>query len=184
MSNIFHAYRLQRQQAALAAPASPRHPGFVHLGVSRAKLSVCPDLLAQPPEGGWRISTDMRPPAAAPARIDPVRCAFAVLLALAATLAAVPAMSQQRQQRAKPERTAIGLPVLTADGKAIGWVLATGTDQDDQAVLVAEIKRPLGIGSDAVAIPTGMFVKKASHIELTLTEVEVRDTLARAKRKR
>jgi hypothetical protein len=63
-------------------------------------------------------------------------------------------------------------------------VLATGIDDDDQVVLVAEIARPLGIGADAVAIPTDMFVRKANRIELTITDAEVRDRLAQAKYER
>jgi sporulation protein YlmC with PRC-barrel domain len=77
-------------------------------------------------------------------------------------------MSQYRQHRpgAKADRALVGLPIFTSDGKKIGKVLATGIDEDDQAVLVAEIERPLGIGADAVAIPTELFVRKSHRIEL------------------
>jgi sporulation protein YlmC with PRC-barrel domain len=114
-----------------------------------------------------------------------MRRLLTALAALAIALAAAPAMSQHRQQRPmKADRSPVGLPIFTSDGKAIGTVLATGIDEDDQAVLVAEIEQPLGVGADAVAIPTNMFVRKANRIELTITEAEVRDRLARAKHKR
>lgn len=95
-------------------------------------------------------------------------------------------MSQHRHQpqAAKTDRALIGLPIFTSDDKAIGTVLATGIGEDDHAVLIAEIEGPLGIGADAVAIPTNMFVRKANRIELTITEVEVRNTLARVRGKR
>ena len=111
---------------------------------------------------------------------------ISALIVLAIVLAATPVISQYRQQRpaAKADRGLVGLPIFSSDGKEIGKVLATGIDDDDQAVLVAEIARPLGIGADAVAIPTDMFVRKANRIELTITDAEVRDRLARAKHER
>jgi hypothetical protein len=110
----------------------------------------------------------------------PINTAF---VALAIALAAAPAVSQQ-QRPAKADRVPVGLRIFTSDGKAIGKVLATGIDDDDKAVLVAEIERPLGIGADAVAIPTEMFIRKFNRIVLTITEAEVRDKLARAEHKR
>ena len=109
-----------------------------------------------------------------------LRTAF---VALAIALAAAPVLSQQ-QRPAKADRAPVGLPIFTSDGKAIGKVLATGIDEDDKAVLVAEIERPLGIGADAVAIPTDMFIRKFNRIILTITEAEVRDRLAKAEPKR
>ena len=108
------------------------------------------------------------------------------LVAVAIAVVAAPAMSEHRQHRpaARADRALVGLPIFTSDGKAIGKVLATGIDEDDQAVLVAEIERPLGIGADAVAIPTNLFVRKANRVVLTITEAEVRDRLARAERPR
>jgi hypothetical protein len=104
--------------------------------------------------------------------------------ALALTLAAAPAVPQSPQQRpaAKVERTAIGLPIVTADGKAIGKVVATGTDTDNQPVLVGAIERQLGIGPEAVAIPTDLFVRKQGRIELTITEAEINARLGQAER--
>jgi hypothetical protein len=99
--------------------------------------------------------------------------------ALALALGAAPAMSETARQRppGKANKSgpnqAVGLPIYTADGKVIGKVLATGTDEDDQPVLVAEIERPLGLGPEAIAIPTNLFVRKQGRIELTLTEMEV-----------
>jgi hypothetical protein len=95
--------------------------------------------------------------------------------ALAVALAAAPAFAEGPRQRPakKSERAAIGLPIYTSDGKVIGKVTATGVDEDNQAVLVAEIDRPLGLGPQAIAIPTVLFVRKRDRIELTLTEAEV-----------
>jgi hypothetical protein len=63
----------------------------------------------------------------------------------------------------------------------VGLVVEAGVD-DGEAVLIAEIDRPLGIGNDLVVIPTEMFVNKSDHIELTITAQRVRDTLAKPQR--
>jgi len=78
------------------------------------------------------------------------------------------------------ERAVVGLPISTSDGEEIGNVLATATDEDGLAVLVAEIKRPLGMGSIAVAIPPDMFVLMTDRILLAITKLEVSQRLARA----
>jgi hypothetical protein len=119
-------------------------------------------------------------------RSHSVRRLGTLVVALTVVLAATPALSQYRQHRpaAKPDRALVGLPIFTSDGKKIGKVLATGTDEDNRAVLVAEFERPLGIGADAVAIPTDMFLRKTNRVELTITEAEVRARLAGAKHKR
>ncbi len=72
----------------------------------------------------------------------------------------------------------IGFPIVSADGQKIGKVTEVGLN-DNEAILIGEIERPLGIGADAVAIPAEMFANKGDHIELTITAVEVRDRLAR-----
>jgi hypothetical protein len=82
------------------------------------------------------------------------------------------------------ERAVVGLPIFTSDGEKIGKVLATGTDADGLAVLVAEIERPLGMGPIAVAIPTDMFAPMTDRIALAITEAEVSQRLARADRRR
>jgi hypothetical protein len=46
-------------------------------------------------------------------------------------------------------------------------------------VLVGEIERQLGLGLEAIAIPTDLFVRKEGRIELTITEDEVNARLAR-----
>jgi PRC-barrel domain len=104
--------------------------------------------------------------------------------ALALALAAGQALPQSPPQRPPgkapyAERTAVGLPIVTSDGKAIGKVVATGVDDDNQPVLVGEIERQLGLGLEAVAIPTDLFVRKEGRIELTITEDEVNARLAR-----
>ena len=60
----------------------------------------------------------------------------------------------------------------------MGRVTEVGID-DGQAILIAEIERPLGIGADPVAIPVEMFARKGDRVELSITAVEVRDRLAR-----
>ena len=109
-------------------------------------------------------------------------CSLRFPLALAAlvlALAAAPVSAQQPQPPVQGQRTPVGLPLYTSDGKAIGKVIATGVDEDDEPVLVAEIARTLGLGSRAVAVPADLFVRKPGRIELTLTEEEVKARLGR-----
>jgi hypothetical protein len=103
--------------------------------------------------------------------------------ALTVALAAAFACAEGPQQRpaSRNERTAVGLPIYTSDGKAIGRVTASGVDEDNQAVLVGEIERSIGIGPQAIAIPTELFVRKRDRIELTLTEAEVNARLGRSR---
>jgi hypothetical protein len=113
-----------------------------------------------------------------------VRYVLAALAALAVALAAT-APFAAAQHSGKPAagqagRTFVGLPLFSSDGQRIGRIVATGTDDDNQAVLVAEIERPLGIGTDAVAIPFDMFVRKRGRVELTITAAEVADIISRA----
>lgn len=115
-------------------------------------------------------------PAAAPASIGSIlRHTLAVLVSLAMALAAAPAMAQQDRQPApgQADRALVGLPIYSSDGKRVGRILATGVDDDNQTVLVGEIERPLGIGSDAVAIPFDMFTRQPDRIVLTITAEEV-----------
>lgn len=105
-----------------------------------------------------------------------MRYAFAVLFALAAVLAGpAPAEAQHDRKPAagKADRTLVGLPIYSSDGKRLGRILALGVDDDNRPVLVAEIERSLGIGSDAVAIPYDLFVRKSHRVELTITAAEV-----------
>jgi hypothetical protein len=104
-----------------------------------------------------------------------------VLAAPALALATAPALPQQPQRQPPVQRKATpgSLPLFTSDGKEIGRVIATGIDEDNEAVLVAEILRPLGFGAEVVAIPNDLFARKADRIELTITEAEVRARLGR-----
>lgn len=116
-----------------------------------------------------------------------MRFVFAALAALAVALAAAaPAAAQSGRKPAtgKADRALVGLPLFSSDGKRIGRIVAAGTDDDNQAVLVAEIERPLGIGSDAVAIPFDMYVRKGGRVELTITAAEVADRISGAQRQR
>jgi hypothetical protein len=117
----------------------------------------------------------------------PVRYVLAALVAVAMALAATaPAVAQHSRKPAagKAGRAVVGLPLFSSDGKRIGRIIASGTEDNDQAVLVAEIERPLGIGTDAVAIPFDMFVRKAGRVQLTITAVEVEERISKAGRER
>jgi hypothetical protein len=112
-------------------------------------------------------------------------------VALALALAAAPAAAQHKRKpdsrrptAGQAERGLVGLPVFSSDGKRIGMILATGVDDDNRVVAVAEIERPLGMGADAVAIPFDMFVRKPGRIELTITAAEVNDRISAAGRRR
>ena len=98
-----------------------------------------------------------------------MRCPLTSVAALAIALAAAPSMSRRQQEppRVVGDNTLVGLPVFTSDGKEVGMAIALGTDESDEALLVTQIERPLGFGSDYVAIPTDMFVRKADRIELS-----------------
>jgi hypothetical protein len=111
-----------------------------------------------------------------------MRCPLTSVAALAIALAAAPAMSRHQQEPpgVAGDNTLVGLPVFTSDGKTVGMAIAVGTDESDEAVLVTQIERPLGFGTDLVAIPTDMFVRKADRIELTITEGELRDRVTRS----
>jgi hypothetical protein len=105
--------------------------------------------------------------------------------ALAIALAAPPATSRHQQEppAVAGDHTLVGLPVFTSDGHSVGMVIAVGTDESNEAVLVAQIERPLGFGSDLVAIPMKMFIPKADRIELTITERELRNRATRSSHK-
>jgi hypothetical protein len=110
------------------------------------------------------------------------RCRLTVA-ALALALGGAQALPQdaprQRPARPQQEQAPAGLPLYSSDGKMLGKVIATGVDDDGEPVLVAEIQRPLGIGPEAVAIPSNMFVQRRDRIELTITEAEVNAKLRR-----
>ena len=115
-------------------------------------------------------------------RLSAVACALAPMPAPAHDAAAVSPRPSQPPPSA--ERAVVGLPIFTSDGKEIGKVLATGTDEGGLAVLVAEFEGAFGIGSVAVAIPTDMFMLITDRIVLSITEAEVSQRLARADRRR
>ena len=88
-----------------------------------------------------------------------------------------PALAQQDLDElriAMPDASLVGLRIMSSDGQEVGQVTEIGID-DGQAILVGEIDRPLGIGSDVVAIPAEMFVNRGDHVELTITAAQVRD---------
>ena len=90
---------------------------------------------------------------------------------------ATPALAQQDLDELRismPDASLVGLRIMSSDGQEVGQVTEIGID-DGQAILVGEIDRPLGIGSDVVAIPAEMFVNRGDHVELTITAAQVRD---------
>jgi hypothetical protein len=115
----------------------------------------------------------------------PVQTRLAAV-ALALAIAAAPALpeSPRRRPAGKIEGTAVGLPIVTSDGKTMGKVVATGTDEDNRPVLVGEVERSLGLGPEAIAIPTNLFVRKPGRIELTIDAAEIDARLGRAERQR
>jgi hypothetical protein len=123
-----------------------------------------------------------------PHPVVPVRHGLALLVALAVALAAaVPAAAQQPSHKpgaGKAGHSLVGLPLFSSDGKRIGRIVASGTADNSEAVLVAEIERPLGIGVDAVAIPFAMLVHKPGRLQLTITAAEVEERIAKAGRER
>jgi hypothetical protein len=103
-----------------------------------------------------------------------------LLVVFLAALAAAQATAQHARKAptGQIDRAVVGLPVFSSDGERIGKVLAIGTDDDDRTVLVAEIERPLGIGTDPVAIPPDMFKRRSNRIELTITAAEVNERIS------
>ena len=95
---------------------------------------------------------------------------------IAAALAMGPVVAQQGLQR--PAAALVGLPVFTSDGQLAGRISNLGRDVQGQAVLIAELDRPLGIGPRTVAIPIDLFVQRPDRIELTITGEQVSDRLA------
>jgi hypothetical protein len=114
-----------------------------------------------------------------------VRYALAVLLALAVALPGPePEAAERKPAAGRSQSSLVGLPVYSADGQKVGRILATGVDDGNRPVLVAEFERPLGIGTDAVAIPYDMFERKPGRIELTITAQEIAKRLSGAGRDR
>lgn len=92
-----------------------------------------------------------------------------------------PVVARDQLPVPRPTTKLVGLPILSSDGEKIGQI--TGVESEgDHKVLIGEIDRPMGLGSDEVAVPVGVYVERGDHIELTVTAVEVRDAIARARR--
>ena len=95
---------------------------------------------------------------------------------IAVALATGPVVAEQTLQR--PAAALVGLPVFTSDGQLVGRIANLGRNGHGQAVLIADLDRPLGIGPQTVAIPIDMFVQRPDRIELTITAEQVKDRLA------
>ena len=93
----------------------------------------------------------------------------------ALVIAAVPGLTQTTPdpQAFKADVTLIGLPIFSNDGKELGRVTEVGVD-DGEAILIAEIERPLGLGPNILAIPAHMIERKADRIRLNITANQVR----------
>ena len=73
-------------------------------------------------------------------------------------------------------RGLIGLPVVSSDGEQIGHVALVVADEAGPLIL-AEVSRPLGIGSIPITIHADMFVDKGYQVELVETAAQVRAKL-------
>ena len=70
----------------------------------------------------------------------------------------------------------VGLPVVSSDGEQIGHVALVVTDEAGPLIL-AEISRPLGLGSAPITLNAEMFVDKGYQVELIATAAELRAKL-------
>ena len=70
-------------------------------------------------------------------------------------------------------RGLVGLPIVSSDGEQIGYVALVVVDESGPLVL-AEVSRPLGIGSVPMTLHTEMFVDKGYQVELIATAAQVR----------
>ena len=87
------------------------------------------------------------------------------------------------QAAAQPDATLIrsglvGLPVISSDGEQIGFIALVVADEGGPLIL-AEVSRPLGIGSSPITLHADMFVDKGYQVELMATAAEVRAKLGR-----
>ena len=104
---------------------------------------------------------------------------LAGMLAFALSAAPTTARAAPEAPIAKEARL-YGFPIFTSDGVQIGAVAETGTDDDGLMVLLAEIEKPLGLGTQTIAVPVELIVLKTDRIELYLTATEVRERLSSA----
>jgi sporulation protein YlmC with PRC-barrel domain len=104
---------------------------------------------------------------------------FAGLLACALSAPAI-ARAAPEAPISTEETQLYGLPIFTSDGVRVGAVAETGTDNDGQFVLLSELERWLGIGTQIVAIPLELIVIHADRIDLFLTATEVKERLSKA----
>ena len=98
---------------------------------------------------------------------------------IAAALTATPTLAQQ----AKPpvvetEHELVGLAVYSSDGEKLGQVTQVGTAGGQPAVR-AELGGFLDVAPSAVVIPATMFAQKPDRIEVSMTAVEVKETLSK-----
>jgi hypothetical protein len=73
-------------------------------------------------------------------------------------------------------RGLVGLPIVSSDGEQIGHVALVVVDESGPLVL-AEVSRPLGIGSAPITLHAEMFVDKGYQVELIATAAQVRAKL-------
>jgi hypothetical protein len=104
-------------------------------------------------------------------------------IAIAMTMAVVPASAQQSQSpAAQPEAGLVGLPVYSSDGQMLGKVIALASGGGKWA-LRAEMGAFLGLGSSNVLIDADVFQKKVDRIELTMTAAEVKERISQQNQK-
>jgi len=101
-----------------------------------------------------------------------------LLLRWSARRATPSKVSRKLHRRQKRSHRFVGLAVYTSDGEKIGQVTHVGLAGGKPAVR-AELGG-LGLSPSLVIIPVSIFEQKPDRIELTLTTVEVKDTLSKA----
>jgi hypothetical protein len=74
---------------------------------------------------------------------------------------------------ARAHRGFVGLPLVSTDGQEVGHVTHVAVDEAG-LLLVAEVSRPLGIGSTAITLPGEMFINQGYKVEVTLTAEKLR----------
>jgi hypothetical protein len=70
----------------------------------------------------------------------------------------------------------VGLPVVSSDGEQIGHVALVVSDESGPLIL-AEVSRPLGIGSTPITLHAETFIDHGYRVELVATAAQVRAKL-------
>ena len=101
---------------------------------------------------------------------------------LAFSLPAAFTVAQEVPPAAQAEVNLVGLPVYSSDGERLGEVTEVQSFAG-KPILRAELGSFLGFGPSSVLIPQGMFEEKGGRIEVAMSADEVRNTVARQKKR-